>query len=927
MEADEPPVDRPVLRSSERELKAFVSSVMRGRLNEARQVIVDVLDAARFLAPWAFEFTPASSEPVDDTYLRHVRDADFVMWLAGPDATQPVINEIREALAPPQRRLIVIRYGLESRSAQCEALLAEVGLRAKYADAADSDELRSVLELTLQDEIVRALRGLPDMGRLALIQQLGQASRGRCVARWQGPGLPRGEAVALAHDASLGSLPIDCVPSAESPVVVLSSQMGAGKSLAADRHLQAALDRLLTDGSSPVPVWLTAGQARGGLLTAAMAACEGIGDPRVQGGAIVVDGLDEAGVEVAKQLLNEARELTIAWPQTTVLLTTRPIPSIDEVEERRYVPELDEDSVSEIVSIGTGGVASGSLWSLPEGMRESLGRPLFALLYGLKLRDNPAMSAPQSRGDLLAFLGDRAAATAGAEAQSVLRSLSVKSIERELGPVPSQEIGAPNEVSALMAGGLVVKGPSGLAPSLPVIAQWFAAQALLLGEVSIEDLLSRPEDIDLWLYPIAIAVTTGSQQQGAGLLEPVMRELPSFAFTVMGEALGTAGFDGVPAPPWRDAGQQMRTAMQTMADSLGVLGRLTLPIDSDGRIFPIAVATAGSRVSYAIWKGNEPRDAVHAMPTQAEAFDVFPGYGLSGGGEIGRGSSWAWRWARERLRHGLQPLVDHKLLPSKPDGVIAQEQAWRVACLLSNLGGFFAEPIELAPILERLDFTIELARQHGTSGDVFIRVDGENLNAVRIRHAFARLRVRDAEVRPPHPGPDLREQKGPGLVGFYFSDERLIEHTRSVYGKAIEAYQELVEVTFVSIVDRLAHHVTFPARYEGTINPNREPESGAALGLPVISGYFEPLALDEPSQVELQISNQRVPLGMSAEALENLRRLRPGASRWITAWGGSGVLALNGRAPSTGLAYKWLWQDLSYIRLVTGTQPGAGRLS
>jgi hypothetical protein len=66
---------------------------------------------------------------------------------------------------------------------------------------------------------------------------------------------------------------------------------------------------------------------------------------------------------------------------------------------------------------------------------------------------------------------------------------------------------------------------------------------------------------------------------------------------------------------------------------------------------------------------------------------------------------------------------------------------------------------------------------------------------------------------------------------------------------------------------------------------------------------------------------------MSAEALENLRRLRPGASRWITAWGGSGVLALNGRAPSTGLAYKWLWQDLSYIRLVTGTQPGAGRLS
>lgn len=119
-EHTEPPLElpvqrraRPVLRGSERELKAFLSSVMRGALNEARQVVVDVLDSPTFLVPWAFEFTPASSEPADDTYLRHVRDADIVIWLAGGEVTQPVINEVREALATGRRgRLIIIRYGM-----------------------------------------------------------------------------------------------------------------------------------------------------------------------------------------------------------------------------------------------------------------------------------------------------------------------------------------------------------------------------------------------------------------------------------------------------------------------------------------------------------------------------------------------------------------------------------------------------------------------------------------------------------------------------------------------------------------------------------------------------------------------------------------------------------------------------------------------
>lgn len=322
--------------------------------------------------------------------------------------------------------------------------------------------------MTLSDEIIRALRGIPDMGRLTLIQQLGQASRGRCVARWQAPGLPRGEAVALGDEPAIGALQGDCVPNEQTPVVVLSSQMGAGKSLGADRHLQDAIDRMLTDGGAPVPVWLTATQARGGLLAQVTAACRGIGDPRMQGAAIVVDGLDEAGVEVAGQLLQEARELTLSWLQTTVLLTSRPVPSLDRAEERHDVPELDDKSSKSIIDIGAGEtVPLAAVLGLPDGARRSLCRPLFALLYGLRRRENPSGTAPRSRGDLLAFLGGRVAERVGGMVQEVLRVLAVKSIERELGPVPAQEIGARPEVDALLAAGLAITRPGELRRACP----------------------------------------------------------------------------------------------------------------------------------------------------------------------------------------------------------------------------------------------------------------------------------------------------------------------------------------------------------------------------------------------------------------------------------------------------------------------------
>src|SRR6266508_900592 len=169
-------------------IKAFVSSVMSLELDWARSVVVAALHAPSYLVPWAFEFTPSSSEPVDESYLRHVRESDMVIWLVSSEVTEPVRREIREALAS-RRRLLVFRLRGSTATDATEALLKEVSHWAKWMlVSATEDGLRSALELTLRDEIVRALRGKPGMGRLARLEELGRASRARCIARWKSVG-------------------------------------------------------------------------------------------------------------------------------------------------------------------------------------------------------------------------------------------------------------------------------------------------------------------------------------------------------------------------------------------------------------------------------------------------------------------------------------------------------------------------------------------------------------------------------------------------------------------------------------------------------------------------------------------------------------------------------------------------------------------
>ena len=230
----------PGMTPGERPLLAFVSSVMRPELEWAREATVAALSQNPTLVPWSFEFAPPSSQAADTAYLTKVREADFCIWLVGAMTTDPVRNEVAEALSA-NTRIWAILLPAESRDEATTQLLNDVREVAKTGNADNATELRELLALTFSDEIIRGLRGIPGMTRLALLEQIGRRSRERMVSRWVAVGLDRAEAIGLADDESVGAPSPGIQPGEWRRLSIVVGDVGAGKSVTAERSLQLAL--------------------------------------------------------------------------------------------------------------------------------------------------------------------------------------------------------------------------------------------------------------------------------------------------------------------------------------------------------------------------------------------------------------------------------------------------------------------------------------------------------------------------------------------------------------------------------------------------------------------------------------------------------------------------------------------------------------
>ena len=894
------------VQPGERPIKAFVSSVMRPEFQEVRDETVRTLDEIPLIARWAFEYTPGSTEPVDRAYLRHVRDADFVVWLVTAPTTQAVSDEVKEAIAAGRKLWIVIIDPSDQWSGATKSLVDHASPHAKWIEPSRCGGLRTAIQMTWDDEVVRTLRRIPGMGRVAKLESMGSASRARCIARWQAAGVPRDVAFQMLEETRVGSAPPELLPTRRHPISLLTGDFGMGKSLAAERALQAAIASSREGQARAIPVFVEADKFGGPLEPAVRRHASELGDPRIEGVYLVVDGLEQAGVGDALRILDEVRVLVESWPGSRALVTSRALPVPTPIEEERPLPPLSSRAADDLIArvSGRGGTPALSTgWAQP--VQEAIVRPLFAILLGGYLREQTP-EVPRSLGDLIGLLVARSLLAAGLDdrqAQPILQRLAVAITQRGGGRIQANEVGDPDALKDLASAGLVVMDDGLVEFPLPILQQWFSAHALGEGLVSPSEIARSGAMLDRWRYALVVAAGLFDHDRATDLLAPLARKHPGFVSQIVGEGLTKWGLDdAVPAASGTDAAERIRQAMDALVSGLGPLAKLIAPLQRSGDLRPVAARISGARVAVGWYRGRSGRPPASELP---QDFSVSPSPDLTKyrAANPGRHSAWAWPWALESLTAELSKLLKSRRLRSTAVAS-RHEEAWYGALALLNLGHFDAGPIKLEDLKRRLS-------RLGPSGELFIRRNSYDLAMIWsvVDEATA---AGSSELPIPHPGPDRPQGR---WTWSPYSDAQLLQRTRSVFRSALEIYESIVAEWFPSFRDRLSTSVLLPAVVEGYLSPPDSSKEGWP-GAPGMTWRFRALPVGQASRVDIRLVAEpwRFDWSESEAELARLRRLRPDAAEWVHYSEVNEVLLdVFGEAPSRKLAYRWLSDDLVRI--------------
>lgn len=327
---------------------------------------------------------------------------------------------------------------------------------------------------------------------------------------------------------------------------------------------------------------------------------------------------------------------------------------------------------------------------------------------------------------------------------------------------------------------MVVRRAGGIVFALPALAQWFAAEALLGDVIGAADLLEAPEDLDLWRYPLALALASASFPRAESLMRPLLTVEPGFALVVVDTALAQADVEGSVPPPWREAARQVRTSLQALVDGLGPVSKLIADVDDAGQVLPLAASTTDRHFLAAFWRAAEPRPEIFPLPPGFNIFDAGWDWGSIRSATCGTTAAWAWRWSLDDLRQDLERLLRDRALPIPRTGPLADEEVWACALDLMDRPPLVCSELPLTDVLERLERMVEERGPQDVLVYQHVGRRGHEVGPV-VDH-LRTLRDRGETVlRAPLPVAD--RPMGGGYTSDFYSPERLVGSERPCIGK------------------------------------------------------------------------------------------------------------------------------------------------
>jgi hypothetical protein len=740
-------------------------------------------------------------------------------------------------------------------------------------------------------------------------------SKARCIQRWRSLGVQECDAASLLEDTSIG-LPPKNLTLSHGTLTILLGEMGAGKSLIGERIFQSEIEAVQENTTSRIPIFLNASDIQKKSLNKAIeenipAFCQAN-----ENFSVIIDEVDGIGVSNAVKLLEDSRVLVQAQPNFTLLLICRPIWEFINAKESVKV-NLLENKVSEQLINQLSGQTHFSSNSLTKPLQDAILYPLFAVLLGSYLQEK-GVQALQTKEQLLSDLVERSLRPfreSVAQAKQLLGQLASVCIEKAGKAVSSNEFADWADGQKLLDSRLVVEDADGLQFSIPILAHWFAAQHLLIHSSITQDLAQDKQKLELWRYPLVIAIATFPLNRVSQLFTPIVEAEPMIAVDIVSEALAFQGRTlKTPSLSPIELGQHLRNSMKSWITGFRSLSLLIAPHLENAIIPRIGVRFSqikletdpptSSQITSAwveiAWQyGNEHLPPVVDLPSNVNSDDLkgwksligFPPYMLA---------SWAWKWTLEQT---IDLLLQLRTIPVEA-GLLSLEAAWYGATEMIGRNHWDLTPIALSEIEHR-----------------FTEIKEINCSPM-MHHCYKQL---ETEMR------FTRFRGGTHLTfptSFFTVRSNqalpiniLCTYVEDIYKGGFEGYIQLVNFLSSSI-PQLSLASILPARLIAIVSLSSD------LKFTSISRYWEPLPKGSQNEVYIRWSDCPLP-GDAPEvmnAMQKWQTLRP--DWWMhfrlihTKY--EPARALLGVNPVTELAYGFLWDDFIRLGWVDGSLGGSG---
>ena len=901
---------------SENNLLVFISSRMNSEMEPARKIAVEAVKRVEFGRPWAFECTPANTETAEDTYLRKVREADFVVWLVGSETTQPVVDEINEAISS-DRRLLVFKLPAEQRDSKTEDLLERVGKHVKWKNVDRIESLSDSISGSFADALVQAVRNpfIPAR-RQKLLQDI-RLSVSRCKEPLLSLGVEESVADEMANDRDLGNV----LETPATGAFTVVGEQGSGKSLAVERLFQRAAADAAEDSSQPFPIIVRARDLTGPLTKFIEESLHGYTDPYNPRVLFIIDGVDELGPSRATDILRQVAAYVDANSEATVISTTRALPGIGVTDQQLKIEALeDKESLSLVERVLGRPIEPRDMHLWPQSIREARRIPLFAVMIGTLLRDQPDLSFASS-GQVIGQVADqllRHEEDNPEELDRLLQILAAKAIESGT-RVDPDAITPVRAKQAMLRMSRVVEGTTdALDFALPVFREWYAARALIEGTISVDSLQSLS---DRWIPPLSVVLGSGIDDIGEAVLAHIVSIDPGLAGILLKENTpdSTRFWGKVPVEEDPQSfGIKVREAMALWKTSLGELYQEIGPVNTEGQVSTLALDREERYLTTSWYAGQsalgnivELRDY---LPDGRPDLDwpVIRHWEIDP--ELSGPSWWSYFETQKQLSESLsEALGNHSLASDSID--FRRELAWNFALQVWQRGELQQESLGIDRVLEYLDSLGPNTTVGSHQGRDFRPGDLE----IVAQYLSAIVEQGGTEVSSPWPGPDLPFVSG--SIWNLYSDEQLLQRVKEVYSGAIRIYSSIVERWFPQFSRRLPFYRIFPVRVEGWVRPSRK-QTSRDRG-PVLDWYVRILPEVQPNEVsfELDLSDTNMVdreffdrdelFEEERSAFEVHRSNLPGAfSMTLTR---SSMSELLDPYPATELAHSWLRHDLKEL--------------